>query len=154
LKLNRKRDHSPAGGSPSAGARGEEGVAAVEFALIAPLFLMLVFGIMIYGIYYTVWIAVTEAATEGARASVAGLTTAERESLATAMVQNIFASYAPMLTLPAGQPTFPSTGGNAGLFKVSVTYDISGFGFNSLAGLLPVPLSNPSATVTVSNGGY
>ena len=45
----------------------EAGVAAVEFALVAPIFLILVFSIIIYGFYFATYIAVVHAASEGAR---------------------------------------------------------------------------------------
>lgn len=132
---------------------GEEGVAALEFAIVAPLFLALVFGIIVYGIYFTIWIAVTEAASEGARASVAGLDTAERITLATDEVTNFFTAYGPMLSLSHATILAQQVPGNAGAFEVAVTYDFSSMGLGTLAGLLPVPTATPTATVIVSNGG-
>ncbi|MDE2514847.1 MAG: pilus assembly protein [Rhodospirillales bacterium] len=132
---------------------GEEGVAALEFAIVAPLFLALVFGIIVYGIYFTIWIAVTEAASEGARASVAGLDTAERVSLATAEVTNFFNAYGPMLSLSHATVVAEQVPGNAGAFEVAVTYNLSSLGLGTLAGLLPIPTATPTATVIVSNGG-
>src|SRR3546814_8901086 len=48
----------------------EAGVAAIEFALIAPIFLILMFGIVVYGFYFGTCIALAHAASEGARASI------------------------------------------------------------------------------------
>ena len=61
--INTRRQRNTAGRSLS-----RRGIAALEFALVAPLFLVLVFGIVVYGIYFATWIVVTEAASEGARA--------------------------------------------------------------------------------------
>ena len=36
---------------------GEAGVAAIEFALVAPIFLILMFGIVVYGFYFGTCIA-------------------------------------------------------------------------------------------------
>jgi hypothetical protein len=36
---------------------------------------------------------------------------------------------------------------------VSITYDLTSWGFGSLSALVPVPTAKPTATVTVSNGG-
>lgn len=132
----------------------DSGVAAVEFALVAPILLVLVFGIIAYGIYFCVWIAISEAAAAGARASVAGLTDAERISLATTAVNNNIVAYGPILVARnATVVAQDAAGSNGGAFQVSVTYNMAGFGLNSLAALLPIPTVTPTATVTVSNGG-
>jgi hypothetical protein len=45
---------------------GQDGVAAVEFALIVLVFLMIVFGIIAYGVYFATHQAVSHAASEAA----------------------------------------------------------------------------------------
>lgn len=135
----------------SSGLGGESGMAAVEFALVAPLLLVLAFATVAYGIYFAVWIAVTEAAAVGARASVAGLTDVERQTIATQEVASFFASYGPMLDATAYKLTCEKP--SNGVLKVSVTYDMSGFNLAMIGGLLPVPSTKPTASVTVSNGG-
>jgi Flp pilus assembly protein TadG len=47
--------------------RREEGAAAVEFAIVAGLFFMLVFGIIDFGFGFYTWNGTTHAAREGAR---------------------------------------------------------------------------------------
>jgi len=47
--------------------KNEKGASAVEFALILPILIMLVFGIFQFGIAYNNYIALTHAAREGAR---------------------------------------------------------------------------------------
>jgi len=47
--------------------KSEKGASAVEFALILPILIMLVFGIFWFGIAYNNYIALTHAAREGAR---------------------------------------------------------------------------------------
>jgi Flp pilus assembly protein TadG len=47
--------------------RGERGQNILEFALIAPIFLSLVFGIVDFGLGLRAWISITNAAREGAR---------------------------------------------------------------------------------------
>jgi Flp pilus assembly protein TadG len=46
---------------------GEKGQALVEFALIVPIFLILLFAIVDFGMGFYSWITVTNAAREGAR---------------------------------------------------------------------------------------
>lgn len=146
--INTGRQRNTAGRSLS-----RRGIAALEFALVAPLFLVLVFGIVVYGIYFATWIVVTEAASEGARASLAGLSPVERQSLATNAVNQIFTAYAPLLATKNMTLSFPPTQ-NANLFSVAIAYDFSGLGFQSLGNVVPLPVTRPEITVTVSNGGY
>lgn len=132
-------------------------MAAVEFALIAPVFLAIVFGILIYGLYFGTWIAVSQAAAEGARASVAGMSTAERSSLAQAAAAAVLENYGSLLnsenwTITAQPGTVAHT------FEVSVRYDLSGKKFEDVASsisvLIPLPTDTPTATATVGFGGY
>jgi Flp pilus assembly protein TadG len=135
-------------------AANDEGAATLEFALVAPLLVVLMFGIIVYGIYFCVWIAISEAAAAGARASVAGLTDAERISLATIAVTNDINSYGPMLSMQnAVVVAQDAPDSNGGAFQVSVTYSMSNFGLGIFVGLLPIPTVEPQATITVSIGG-
>ena len=145
---------APAAFLRSIGRGHDQGTAAVEFAIIAPVFLVVLFGIIVYGIYFATWIAITEAASEGARASVAGISTSERVSLATAQVDNFFGYYSPLLSLSHATILAQQAPGTAGgAFQVAVTYDFSSYGLSSLSALLPIPSANPTVTITVSNGG-
>ena len=56
LKLIRRR-----------GEKGEKGQALVEFALLIPIFLIMVFSIVDFGMGFYSWITVTNSAREGAR---------------------------------------------------------------------------------------
>lgn len=52
--------------------RDEHGASAVEFAIILPVLLMLLFGIVEFGLAYRDYLAVTHAAREGARMAAVG----------------------------------------------------------------------------------
>jgi len=129
--------------------RDSRGVAAIEFALIAPVFFMITLGIIVYGVYFTTWIAVTQIASESARAALGGLTTAEQTSLATTRYTTMIGYYAPLLTSSSASISFPTA--SSGSVAVQVTYDFTSFGFSAFT-LLPVPTTKPSVTVTVSSG--
>jgi Flp pilus assembly protein TadG len=135
-------------------ARDERGVAAIEFALVMPLLLIMLLGIMVYGVYFFTWIFVTQAASEGARASLAGLSTAERVQLATARVSSMLAACAPVINSQNATVVAKQDPVNPGLFDVQITYDFSQFAFGALGTILPVPSPTPTVMVTVSNGGY
>lgn len=63
-----------------------EGAAAVEFALVAPLFIMLLLTTFAYGIYLSAAHSIQQITAEAARAAVAGITNEEREEIATEFV--------------------------------------------------------------------
>lgn len=58
------------------------GAAAVELALVAPIFILLIFGMIVYGSWFSLAQAVQTLATESARASIGGLDQVERQALA------------------------------------------------------------------------
>ena len=62
--------------------RCRRGVAAVELALILPILLALLMGIVSYGDYFLTAHLVQQAANDAARASLAGLDAQERKSIA------------------------------------------------------------------------
>lgn len=51
---------------------GEKGQALVEFALLLPVFLLIVLGIVDFGFLFSTWINTTHGAREGARAAAVG----------------------------------------------------------------------------------
>lgn len=53
-------------------ARNEKGASAVEFALVLPIFVSIIFAIFQFGIAFNNWIALTHAAREGARLAAVG----------------------------------------------------------------------------------
>lgn len=128
------------------------GMAALEFALVAPLFLMLAFGIVVFSLYLAAWIGVVQAAAEGARASVAGMGASERQTLASARVLSVVSGYAPLLDATKVVVSYPAA--SSGYFSVSVTYPVAELGLARYASLAPVPSLSPTRTATVTTGGY
>ena len=63
-------------------ARGERGAAIVEMALVLPLLLALLMGVLVYGQYFMLAHNVQQAANDGARASIVGLDAADRSAVA------------------------------------------------------------------------
>jgi Flp pilus assembly protein TadG len=70
---------------------------AIEFALVSPVLFLLMFGIITFGVQYSTRVALTYAASEGGRAAVAGLTDAERTSLARAAIQSTLVALSPLV---------------------------------------------------------
>ena len=129
------------------------GAIAVEFAFIAPILLLLLFGIIGYGYTFSVYNGVQQLAAEAARASVAGLDDAERERLARAFVAHSVGSYAfldpsklTVRTVALGAPA-PS-------FEVTIAYDYSDTIFNRLGSIVALPMPVVERRAVVQRGGY
>ena len=127
--------------------------AAVEFAIVAPMFLMLLFGIVIYGSYLAVVHGIEQLAAEAARSSIAGLSDSERASLAQSYISTNAPSYALInptrLTVNAA-----ASAANANVFVVTVSYDDSGSFIYSLPNFVPAPPSTIVASAAIPRGGY
>lgn len=65
------------------------GTAAIEMAIVLPVLLLLVFGIVTYGSWLAISHSVQQAANEGGRAALGGLTVDERASLARSTANDV-----------------------------------------------------------------
>lgn len=77
-------------------SKGEEGAAALEFALVAPFLFALIFGIIGYGYMLSFRQGISQGAAEGARAAAvvaADGSVAEKQAAAVAAVNRSLASY-------------------------------------------------------------
>jgi Flp pilus assembly protein TadG len=134
-------------------ARHECGASAIEFAIVAPVFLLVVFGILTYGIYMGSAHSVEQLAADAARASVAGLSDAERIQIATQHVTNNAPDYpllaASKVTVDAGvSATDPSQ------FRVAVRFDASDLPIWLMADFVPMPDRIIERTSVIKRGGY
>lgn len=129
-----------------------EGASAVEFALVVPIFFSLVFGIIVYGSYFASLSIINEIAFEAARASVTGLTDAERASLATSRATTLVSAYGAILNTESVSVSAVPAG--TGVFAVTVTHEFDAFGIGAFSAFLPMPPAEQSATVQMARGGY
>lgn len=67
-------------------ARNTRGAAIIEMALVLPLLLTLMIGILAYGHYFLLAHGVQQAANDGARAAIVGIDAADRRAVATRAV--------------------------------------------------------------------
>lgn len=131
----------------------DKGMAALEFALIAPALLMLVFAIIIYSFWFSALMGVRHAAAEGARAAMAGMSTVERTALARDRAQAVIDGYGALLS-SGSAPQIDAGADGTGMFRVSVSYDMSGSTLLRYAAFVPMPPTVLDATVVVTNGSY
>ncbi|WP_369058272.1 TadE family protein [Caulobacter sp. 73W] len=129
----------------------EEGSAAVEFALVAPILLLILMGIVSAGIYLATMLAVSNTAMEAARATIPGMTVAERRTLATARADTMLSAYEPFLVESEATVVADPAGTNA--FSVQITYKMDRFAGARLAGVIGLP-KEITRTAVVANGGY
>lgn len=126
------------------------GNAAIEFALVSPVLLAFLLGIISYGGYF--WLAhnVQELANDAARAAIAGLDGAERTSLAQDSLNSEIAEYGAL----SPQRVHAEYRGSDEAFTVSIAYDASGSAFWAAAGLIPMPSSTITRSASVRLGGF
>ena len=125
----------------------------MEFAFIAPVFLVLLFGLIAFGSYLAIVHGIQQLTAEAARASIPGLTDAERLSLAQDNITSNVGSY-PMLS--ADRLTVQSAGTDSatGTFKVTVQYDASNMFIFNLPHIVPMPGPIIVRTAAIQRGGY
>lgn len=138
--------------SPFLFADDRRGAAAVEFAIIVPVFIMLLIGIFAYGSYLSVVHGVQQLTAEAARASIAGVTDAERVSLAQSNIASNVGGY-PFLT--SNDLVVQSAATNAtGTFSVTVRYNAADMFIFNLPSLIPMPSPVIVRTAAIQRGGY
>jgi Flp pilus assembly protein TadG len=111
--------------------RKRQGASVVEFAVVAPVFFLLVFGMIEYGRMVMVQQVLTNATREGARRAVLdGATTAEVQTV----VNDYLASSSINSATVTVSPNPPSSAGSGDPVTVSVS-----IGFNQVS-WLPAPM--------------
>jgi Flp pilus assembly protein TadG len=136
---------------PSPGRRSSQsGAVAVEFAIIGPVFMILMFGAMAWGNYFWLSHAVQQVANDAARAALGGLDTAERRSMANATLAAEIDDYA-YLKLEAASVTIQD---NVDRMTVTVIYDASDSPFWAFDALVPMPSKLIKRQASVRMGGY
>lgn len=135
-----------------AGLRHAGGGSAVEFALVTPVLLLLFAGLLVYGVHLGAAHSLRQIAAEAARASVAGITDAERASLAQGVVQRSLAAGSLLKAGSVGVQVGASAT-DAGVYTVTLRYDASALGLTGLGRLVPLPPDLLTSTVSVRRGG-
>ena len=125
--------------------RDDSGAVAVEFVLIAPILLMLVFGIVAVGSFVGLTHSIHQLATGAARASVAGLDAAERTALAQEYLSAGSRRY-PLLDQSAVDPVVTIETGEIPAITVEISYRLDGSLLGIANGLLGMDLQTLERT--------
>lgn len=131
--------------------RSRNGAAAVEFALVAPIFILLFMGMIAYGIYFGAMHSLQQLAADAARISIAGLDVGERERLVTRFLDTHTNGYVFLdrdkLQIEIGD----SADGTH--FTVTLSYDAGDLPIWGLLDRLPLPGEIISRSSTIRIGG-
>lgn len=100
----------------------EKGTAALEFAIISPIFLLVIMTLIAYGIYLSAAHSVQQITADAARTAIAGVTETEREQLVAnyitqSTINDAFLDRSKFTITVQADPT------NSNQFTVSVAYD-------------------------------
>ncbi|WP_025030255.1 TadE/TadG family type IV pilus assembly protein [Nitratireductor aquibiodomus] len=99
-----------------------DGTAALEFAIIAPVFFLTVFSMIAYGIYLSAAHSVQQVSADAARAAVAGLSQPERQKLARDFIEQSMIKH-PFINVEKFDIQVADDAANPSQFTVTVKYD-------------------------------
>lgn len=129
----------------------KDGAAAVEFGLVAPFLVAILLGIMAFGSFLGYAHSLQTAASEAARAAIAGLDPGERVVIATATAQRSIA-VSPLLRASAVTVDAGPDANDPDLFTVTLRYDLNATLLSLVPRLLPLPQSL-SRSASIRRGG-
>jgi len=127
------------------------GASAIEFAIVAPVFFLFVITAIGYGLYFSTAHSVQQLVADAARASIAGMTTTERQALALDYIKR---STFDSILIDASKLKVSVTPdpGNSEQFTVEVSYDASSLPIWNLYAFA-LPGSEIARRATIRVGG-
>ncbi|ODT77338.1 MAG: hypothetical protein ABS76_28160 [Pelagibacterium sp. SCN 64-44] len=132
--------------------RDTSGTSAIEFAILAPVFLLMLTGMLAYGIYFGAAHSLQQLAADAARTAIAGLDETERDHLVGAFLDANAESYA-LIRRDRLDARIGDKPGDADHYRVTLTYDATDLPIWNLYPPLPLPSRDISFTSTIRRGG-
>ena len=128
------------------------GTAAVEFALLLPVYLFLLLGLVAYGIYFGAAHSVQQLSADAARTAIAGLSAQERQTLAQQFIERNADGYMFIdrrkLVVETGDSSVDES-----QFDVTLRYDAAELPIWGLWERLPMPERVIQRRSTIRMGG-
>lgn len=129
-----------------------DGAAVIEFAILTPVFMLMLTGMLAYGIYFGAAHALQQLAADAARTAIAGLDETERDGLVAAFIENNADAYllidGTRLHYEIGDsPDDPNQ------YVVRLRYDATDLPIWNLYLPLPLPSSEMRYGATIRQGG-
>ena len=126
--------------------------AAVEFAILSPILILVLLGMVAYGIYFGASHSIQQLAADAARTALAGLSESEREALVTEYIDRNAGKYPFVdphkLVVEANDST-----NDGSQFVVSLSYDASSLPIWGLFNGLVMPDTTIERASTIRIGG-
>lgn len=126
-----------------------EGVATIEFAIVANLFIFLVTCLAGFGMYLSASHSLQQISAEAARSAVAGLTVEEQTKLVADYIAQYGGEYP---FLQSAQITGVVTHPSSSVISVSVSYDVSDLPVMGMLTGLPIPHGTITANTNLRLG--
>ncbi|MDM9623330.1 hypothetical protein A6U87_05730 [Rhizobium sp. AC44/96] len=127
------------------------GAAAIEFAIVAPLFLLVVLTLIAYGIYLSAAHALQQLTADAARTAVAGLSEQERTQLVNNYI-TISTLNDPLIDRAKLHVSVATDAQNSNQFTVTTEYDASALPIWNLYSF-PLPDTKIRRFATIRMGG-
>lgn len=128
------------------------GTSAIEFAIIAPVFILLVFGMIAYGIYFGAMHSVQQIAADAARTAIAGLDETERKTLAQRFIDLNANGYV-FIDGSKLAVSVKDSEADAEQFVVTLRYDAAQLPIWNLLPIVPLPEKTIVRSSTIRVGG-
>jgi Flp pilus assembly protein TadG len=132
--------------------RDTKASSAVEFALLTPVFLLMLTGMLAYGIYFGASHSLQQLAADAARTSIAGLDAAERNALVQTFL-NANASDYMLIERNRLDFTIGDKPSDPNQYLVTLVYDASQLPIWNLYPPLPLPNDQIVVTSIIRRGG-
>lgn len=131
---------------------GEGGAAAIEFAILVPIYLLMLTGVLAYGIYFGAAHSLQQIAADAARTAVAGLNPSERQALVAIFIRRnaggyVFIDPGKLVVRVGDVPGDPNE------FRVTLSYDASRLPIWNLYPPLPLPSRSIAYSADIRIGG-
>lgn len=133
-------------------AGDEQGTSAIEFAILTPVFLLLLTGMLAYGIYFGAAHSLQQLAADSARTAIAGLNETERNRLVGAFLDANAGDY---MLIQRNRLTYTigDKPGDPNQYSVTLSYDASQLPIWNLYPPLPLPSRTIDFRSTIRRGG-
>ncbi len=132
--------------------RDARGTAAIEFAILTPVYLLMLAGMLAYGLYFGAAHAIQQLAADAARTAIAGRDQAERNSLVARFLERNAGAY--MLIDPRQLVhVIGDSAADPNQYEVRLSYDASLLPIWNLYPPLPLPSSTIAYGATIRRGG-
>ncbi|UDL91597.1 pilus assembly protein [Mesorhizobium sp. PAMC28654] len=128
------------------------GTSAVEFALLSPIFILLLLGMVAYGIYFGASNSIQQIAADAARTALAGVNQTERQTLVASFLSTNASGY-PFVDSTKLTYTANDSVADGSEFVVSIQYDARNLPIWNLFPNLAMPGTTISRQSTIRVGG-